>query len=150
MSTVIGDITSAAEEKSFLLREAADGPGDTRDAVDMSVLTALEGAQAEGEPDIVVELMELYLEDAAGKLAAMRGRSAEKDCKPLARLAHSLRGSSASLGARRAAALCDELERIAESEPDGGAMLLDGLELELARVRRVFEAERRRRAVSIF
>jgi HPt (histidine-containing phosphotransfer) domain-containing protein len=146
MFTGIDESTRAAEGKSFQLSEAAADLGDTRDAVDMSVLKGLEEAQVEGEPDIVVELMELYLEDAARKLAAMRECSAGKDGRSLARLAHSLKGSSANLGACRAAALCDGLERIAEGEPGGGGVLLAGLELELACVRRVFEAERRRRA----
>jgi HPt (histidine-containing phosphotransfer) domain-containing protein len=144
--TSSNESTGTAEEKSFLLSPAS-GPDDTCDAVDMIVLNSLEGAQTEGGPDIVVELMELYLEDAAGKLAAMRERLAESDYRSLARLGHSLRGSSASLGARRMASLCEELERIGEGDPsDIAGALLAKSELESARVRRIFEAECRRRA----
>ena len=115
------------------------------DAVDLAVLASLEGAQVEGEPDIVVELMELYLEDASGKLAAMREDLGGDGS--VGRLAHSLKGSSANLGARRVASLCDELERMGEGgAARGGGALVDRLELELSCVRRVFEAERRRRA----
>lgn len=145
MSVVRNEITGAARERPSLSETSGDS-GETPDAVDLSVLNSLEGAQIEGEPDIVVELMELYLEDASSKLAAMNEDLGGNGGRSLARLAHSLKGSSANLGARRVASLCDELERMGEGGAtcDGGA-LLDRLELELACVRRVFEAERRRR-----
>lgn len=145
MSVLSDEITSAARESSSV-SETADDFGETPDAVDLAVLASLEGAQVEGEPDIVVELMELYLEDASGKLAAMREGLTEKGGGSVGRLAHSLKGSSANLGARRVAALCEELERMGEGDRScGGGALLDKLELELACVRRVFEAERLRR-----
>lgn len=146
MSANSNEITSAAVERPYL-SETSDDSGETPDAVDLAVLNGLEGAQVEGEPDIVVELMELYLEDASGKLAAMHEDLSEKRGKSVGRLAHSLRGSSANLGARRVAALCEELERMNEGETSrAGGALLGRLELELACVRRVFEAERLRRA----
>jgi HPt (histidine-containing phosphotransfer) domain-containing protein len=146
MMHAVGDeITSAAIERSSL-SATSDDSGETPDAVDLAVLNSLEGAQIEGEPDIVVELMELYLGDASCKLAAMREDLAEKGGVSVGRFAHSLRGSSANLGARRVAALCEGLERVGEVDPScSGGAILNRLELELARVRRVFEAERRRR-----
>lgn len=146
MSVISDEITSAAVEGPRPSETSCDSD-ETPDAVDVAVLTGLEGAQVEGEPDIVVELMELYLEDASGKLAAMREDLTGKGGGSVSRLAHSLRGSSANLGARRVAALCEELERMCEGDRSCvGRVLLDKLESELACVRRVFEAERLRRA----
>lgn len=137
--------SSAGENSFFLLRP--DDTVDATDVVDMAVLAGLEGAQIDGEPDIVVELMKLYLEDAAGKLTSMQGNAVGKDGVTLARLAHNLRGSSANLGARRVAALCAGLERVGEDAPSSVVEeLLAKLELELERVRSVFEAECRRRS----
>lgn len=145
MSVVSNEITSAAIERASRA-ETSDDSGETPGAVDLAVLAGLEGAQLEGEPDIVVELMELYLADASGKLAAMREGLAEKGGGSVGRLAHSLRGSSSNLGARRVAALCERLERVSEGDPScDGVVLLNRLESELACVSRVFEAERRRR-----
>lgn len=145
-TTSIDESTVAAEEKRFLLVPHPD-PKASGEAVDMALLESLAGAQVEGEPDIVVELMELYLADAPVKLEAMRRSVAGGDGASLARAAHSLKGSSASLGARRAAALCGELERAGgEQPPRVAAVLLEYLELELARVRHVFEGECLRRA----
>lgn len=137
---------SSTADNSFLVPNP-DATVGTAGAVDMAVLANLEGAQIDGEPDIVVELMELYLEDAAVKLAAMRGKTVGKNGLPLSRLAHSLRGSSANLGARGVSALCAELERASEDASSLGVeALLKSLEVELAHVRGVFEAECRRRA----
>lgn len=146
MSVVSNEITGAARVRPSLSETSGDS-GETLDAVDLAMLASLEGAQVEGEPDIVVELMELYLEDASGKLAAMREDLGGNGGGSVGRLAHSLKGSSANLGARRVASLCDELERMSEGDAscDGGA-LVNRLEMELSCVRCVFEAERRRRA----
>lgn len=146
MSVVSNEITGAAREITSLSETSGDSV-ETLDAVDLAVLAGLEGAQVEGEQDIVVELMELYLEDASGKPAAMREDLDGNGGRSIGRLAHSLKGSSANLGARRVASLCDELERMSEGDAAcGGGALIDRLELELSCVRRVFEAERRRRA----
>ena len=112
----------------------------------MAVLKGFEEVQDEGEPDLIVELIDLYLEAAPRKLASMQEAVAGADEVSLRRAAHSLKGSSASLGAFGAAALCEELEHVskADSLQNTGA-LLTMLELELSRVRRAFAAERRRR-----
>ncbi|MDQ3744945.1 MAG: Hpt domain-containing protein [Acidobacteriota bacterium] len=117
------------------------------DAIDVSVLRGFEQIQAEGEPDIVVELIDLYLEDAPRKLASMWEAAAGADEQSLKRAAHSLKGSSASLGAGQVASLCYELERAyCVDSSEQAAALLDRMGREMERARRAFEAERRRRS----
>lgn len=116
-------------------------------AVDTAVLAELEEIQEEGEPDLIAELIGLYLEDSPRKLAAMREAEARADAASLRRAAHSLKGSSASLGAFGVAALCGELERACREESSRRAVqLIARLGRELDSVRRVFEDERRRRS----
>jgi len=117
------------------------------DAVDVSVLRSFEEMQAEGEPDLVVELIDLYLEDAPRKLSSMLEATAESDEESLKRAAHGLKGSSASLGAGQVAALCQELERAyCVNSFEQATALLDRMGRELARAQRAFEAERRKRS----
>jgi HPt (histidine-containing phosphotransfer) domain-containing protein len=136
-----------ANEKVFL-PVPADAPVAPSAAVDMAMLRSFEEAQIEGEPDLVVELIDLYLEDASAKIDALREALATSDETMLRRLAHCLRGSSGNLGAHRVAALCEELERI-----DGNDLLrtagaaLTNLEQEFERVGVIFAAERQRRVV---
>lgn len=116
------------------------------EAVDMTMLASFEEAQIDGEPDLVVELIDLYLTDAAAKMAALRGALVNSDETALRRLAHCLRGSSGNLGARQVAALCEELEQVGGGDwrPAAEGLLL-GLEREFERAGVIFAAERRRR-----
>ncbi|MDQ3742775.1 MAG: Hpt domain-containing protein [Acidobacteriota bacterium] len=117
------------------------------DAVDASVLADLEEMQEEGEPNLVAELIGLYLGDAPRKLASMREAVAGGDAALLRRAAHSLKGSSASLGAFGVAALCGELERACGEDSSGrAATLVARLGQEMERARLVFEDERRKRS----
>lgn len=140
------EIIGGAEYMPFLLESTAAPVTTPADGVDMTALNALEDAQVEGEPDLVVELIDLYLEDAADKLAVIREASARRDETQLRRAAHSLRGSSASLGAHRVAALCGELERVDCADPLRVESLRIRFEQECGIVRRVFAAERRKRS----
>ena len=116
------------------------------EAVDLSVFLSLEEAQVAGEPDLVVELIDLYAEDTPRRLAAMKSALAAGDLAALRRAAHGLKGSSASLGARRVALLCEELERLPGAGLlQGGETILTGLCREFARVRLAFADERDRR-----
>lgn len=118
----------------------------TGEAVDLAVLSSLEGAQVEGEPDLVVELIELYAEDTPRRLAAIRNSLEAGDVAALRRAAHGLKGSSASLGARPVEVRCEQLEHLpGEKLLQGGAILLSCLEGECARVRLAFAEERGRR-----
>lgn len=124
----------------------ASAPDTTGEAIDVAVLLSLEEAQVEGEPDLVVELIDLYAEDTPRRLAAIRSAWAAGDLAALRRAAHGLRGSSASLGARQVGILCEKLERLSGKESlQGGEMLLTCLEREFARVRLAFADERARR-----
>lgn len=117
--------------------------------VDMIALLSLEAAQVEGEPDLIVELIELYAEDTPRRVTAIRGALARRDRAALQRAAHGLKGSSASLGARRVAALCDELEALSGEDVarEGGA-LFTRLEQEVERARLAFADERYRRLLA--
>lgn len=114
--------------------------------VDMSVLTSFEEAQCEGEPDLIVELIDLYLEDVPHQLSAMKDSVLKADEVSLKRAAHTLKGSSANLGVEGVAVICGEIE-----QTDFGKsieyvnILIDRLEQTFARVRPIFLAERQSR-----
>jgi HPt (histidine-containing phosphotransfer) domain-containing protein len=114
--------------------------------VDLAVLASYEKIQLDGEPDLIVELIDLYLEDAPRRVAVMRESLAKRNWLSVKREAHSLRGSSGNLGALQMALICDEIEGIESGdlfpsiEP-----LLSCLEQELEQVLHIFLAERQRR-----
>jgi HPt (histidine-containing phosphotransfer) domain-containing protein len=133
------------QEPGPLLSEAAFRA--LTQALDMAVLTSFAEAQLDGVPDLIVELIDLYLEDAPRRLAAIEEALARKDERALKRAAHCLRGSSANLGALQVALICEELERIECNDWFPGVQaLLSCLEEEFGRVRQVLLIERQRRS----
>jgi HPt (histidine-containing phosphotransfer) domain-containing protein len=117
-----------------------------RELVDIGVLTSLAESQSDEEPDLVVELIDLYLTDSTQRLADMQHALATSDESLLARSAHSLRGSSATLGAWQVAASCDEVEQLARRLAfESVSLVLERLEPELMTVRQAFLAERQER-----
>jgi HPt (histidine-containing phosphotransfer) domain-containing protein len=136
---------SNSNQKSLLPMQTS-ATDKTRRPVDITVLTSFEDAQIESEPDLIVELIDLYLVDAPRQMTVMRKAMAETDKPSLKRAAHSLKGSSANLGANQMAALCAELEHAeyANSLQSVGA-LVTRLEQEFESVRQTFAAERQRR-----
>ena len=124
----------------------AGAPEVFRAAVDLAVLHDFEKIQLDGEPDLIVELIDLYLEDAPRRVGVMRESLAKKNWLSVKREAHSLRGSSGNLGAFQMALICDEIEVIESGDPSPSVeLLINCLEQELERVLHTFLAERHRR-----
>jgi len=117
------------------------------DDIDMSVLTGFEEAQCKGEPDLIVELIDLYLANVPQQLSAMKVSVLKADEISLKRAAHTLKGSSANLGVKCVATLCEEIEQTDSSESfQQSNILINRLEQTFLRVRPVFLAERQSRA----
>jgi HPt (histidine-containing phosphotransfer) domain-containing protein len=85
-------------------------PGAPEDAVDGNVLAALRDLQGQGRPDILAELIAVYLRDTPPRLAALHEAVARADAEAFRRAAHSLKGSSSQIGAVQVARLCADLE----------------------------------------
>jgi HPt (histidine-containing phosphotransfer) domain-containing protein len=65
---------------------------------------------AGGDHDFVDELVDTYLEDGASQVDALRAAAAAGDAPAIVRPAHTLKSSSATVGALALADLCRELE----------------------------------------
>ena len=82
--------------------------------LDTSVLDELR-ASVEGDRDFVVELIEAYLADGATHVAAIDAALETDSAEALVRPAHTLKSSSATVGAMRLAATARELEMTGRS-----------------------------------
>jgi HPt (histidine-containing phosphotransfer) domain-containing protein len=86
---------------------------DNRESVAASTLRELrELAELSGNPGQFRELINLFLSELELALASMRGAIAQRNAEVVGKLAHGLKGSSASMGAIRLALLCRELEEL--------------------------------------
>lgn len=116
------------------------------ETVDLALLATYDDAQIEGEPDFVVELIDIYLNEVPRLFDTIRNAATTND-RPIARrAAHSLRGSSANLGVLQMAVIAGELEHLENSSPTAAAELLRSLEDEFERVKEILNAERERRS----
>ena len=114
--------------------------------VDLAVLEGYEEAQIEGEPDFVVELIDLYLNEVPRIFAALHTAIENNDCATAKRAAHSLRGSSNHLGVLQLATLAGELEHLENPCSTSARELFQQLQNEFGPVREILTAERRRRS----
>ena len=66
-------------------------------------------------PDMIVELIEIFLEDAPRILVTLEKGWVNRDAEMLRTAAHTLKSGSANLGAMQLSILCKELEEIGRS-----------------------------------
>jgi CheY-like chemotaxis protein/HPt (histidine-containing phosphotransfer) domain-containing protein len=115
-------------------RRSHDSEPATDPDLDESVLVRLE-AQA-GE-DFVAELVATFLEESRELIAQIAAAGHDRDAAVLRRLAHSLKSSSASVGADALAARATEIERFArEGDLAATAPLVPMLEQNFAEAER--------------
>jgi HPt (histidine-containing phosphotransfer) domain-containing protein len=110
--------------------------------IDRDVLEELHDSTG-GDPEFVGELIDAYLADAPAHLDAMRRAADEDDATLMNRAAHTLKSSSASLGALTLSALSRDVEELARrgTIPEGQALLPE-IEAEWSRVEAALGAYR--------
>jgi len=84
-------------------------------AIDRSVLESIRAIGKEGLPDIVGKAINSYLEYSTELIEALRRAIVGNDISAVQRAAHSLKSSSATLGAVVLAEQCKELEHLART-----------------------------------
>lgn len=95
-----------------------------------------------GQPSMLRKIIGLYIESAPAQIERMRDAVAAGDSEALRQAAHTLKSSSANLGATRLADLCKELEqRGRDRRLDGAAALLPDVDRHYARARDALLAE---------
>lgn len=115
---------------------SATSPLTSEVAVDVVTLQTLKDLQDDDDPDLVADLVTIFLADAPQRLTRARETAASHDAAVLEREAHTLRGSAASLVAQPLANLSGELQSVGLTHGGMTALaLLDRLDEEFERVR---------------
>jgi HPt (histidine-containing phosphotransfer) domain-containing protein len=106
------------------------------DVLDAAVLDSLRQLTQPGEPDLLADVLSLFLTDAPGRLDAIVAAAAEGDAAALHRSAHTLKGAAGAIGATALQLACRELEELAKRPGVApGSADLATLHSEFARVK---------------
>jgi len=113
------------------------------EVIDPVVIAGLRQLRMPDKPDPLVELIDLFLQEAPAQLKALEEAVNQNDYASLSRTlsaATSLKGSAGNLGARNLAALCDEIEQTAKNWSLAEVLpLVERARQELVRVRGALE-----------
>lgn len=108
---------------------------EQRVAVDVTVLNRLRSAMGSSGAQLLVDLIDIFLEDAPKKVETIESAARIKDADALQDAAHPLKSSSASLGAKLFSELCQQLEEMGvRGELDGAEEGAEALAAEFERV----------------
>jgi PAS domain S-box-containing protein len=103
--------------------------------IDMTVLNQFQTIVGDKLDDFIQELVTIFLAETPTHLSTMQQALQHGDMLLLKREAHTLKSSSAQLGARNMSALCKELEAMAQAEEyEGAAHLVAQIVTEYERV----------------
>ncbi len=126
----VGAGYEAADDETAIEPETPEVEG-----IDLKVLHDLHRLR----PNMVRELVDNFLTTAGHRVAAIRRAVQRADDQALRRVAHSLKGSSGTLGATRLAEICSELEVRGRSRSLAQAIAGSGAEAEARKLERHFE-----------
>jgi HPt (histidine-containing phosphotransfer) domain-containing protein len=103
--------------------------------LDPSTLDTLRKLQRDGQPDLLAQLFRIYLAESPRLADVLRAAAARSDAAALTKAAHTLKSSSANIGARRFSTLCAQLQDLGRAEDcTSAAALLPAFEAEYAAV----------------
>jgi HPt (histidine-containing phosphotransfer) domain-containing protein len=109
--------------------------GSEHGSIDPGALDNIRSLQKQDRPNLVGKVINIYLEESPKLLTCLRDAIPGGDTTAMTKAAHSLKSSSANVGASALATLCKELEALGRaSSTENAPQLLSGIEAEFERV----------------
>jgi HPt (histidine-containing phosphotransfer) domain-containing protein len=108
--------------------------------LDLAVMANIRSLGGPGEPDVYMEVAQLFLADVPIHLAALGAAIAARNVELVERTAHRLRGGALEMGALRMAPLCAAIEHAArDGSLEHAAARAESLDREFAATRAALE-----------
>lgn len=103
--------------------------------LDPAIIDTLRQLTVPGEPDVLTEVLKLFLEEAPTRIEKLRNAWAARDIQQVQRIAHSLKGSAGNIGASALFEICKQIDSSGKSGVvvDTGS-LIDALGSEYGKV----------------
>jgi len=107
----------------------------TRPVLDAACMAELRALDPDGKAQLVKRVLTTYLASLAKLVEQLRVARAEGAWEQVSRVAHTLKSSSASIGALALSALCADIERLLRAgDVAGASALIDPFHAEVSRV----------------
>lgn len=91
-------------------------PTKRANVLDQDVIATLKDLGGEDEPELFMELVDLFIDDTCGQLEEVSAALTRGDSDEMRRRAHTLKSSCANVGAVHLAQRCFQLEQLALAE----------------------------------
>jgi HPt (histidine-containing phosphotransfer) domain-containing protein len=119
-----------------------DDPTSREPAIDPAAIENLRSLQEDSGPDLLAELVDLFLVDAGPRLGRLREAVEHNDAIAVVREAHALKGACSNFGAQAMVRICNRLQGAGRTDDLIAAPeLLARLEAEFERVCKALRAE---------
>ena len=138
----------STDPKATVRSTAPDEQKETEPVLEQETLERIRALQRPGKPNVLSKIINLYLENSPGLIETVRKSVEQGDGAALCEAAHSLKSSSANLGAVSMAAVCKKLEDMGrDGRTDAAKALIGRIESEYKSVSTALadELERMRR-----
>ncbi|HMQ34806.1 MAG TPA: response regulator, partial [Chloroflexaceae bacterium] len=108
----VEELVAALERAAGPPRGKAAAAGELGGVIDRAALDALQAELGDGQPEVVIEVVDLFLDDLPAQLEALGRSAAAANAVEVHRIAHSIKSSAAIVGARRLAEASEALEAV--------------------------------------
>jgi CheY-like chemotaxis protein/HPt (histidine-containing phosphotransfer) domain-containing protein len=133
----------AAKKQDAIQAKISGASNKARDgeSVDVSVLEGCRDLQTPGEPDLITELIDLFLEDAGKRISSLKQAIERGDAKMIGEQTHAIKGASGNVGALKIASLSSRIEENTTDIPRAN-LIISQIEDEFTEVARILKTMR--------
>jgi CheY-like chemotaxis protein/HPt (histidine-containing phosphotransfer) domain-containing protein len=125
----VEELVAALERSRVEAPPAEPAAAEPAGSIDMAVLDEIQSSLGDGNPAIVVEIIDLFVGDLPAQMALLGQSMAAGDAPTAQRAAHTIKASAATIGAHALAAHCEALEGLARrGDLDEGARYMPAIE----------------------
>jgi PAS domain S-box-containing protein len=132
----------AASTQSQAAELAARATAKAAEVLDRQVLDQLSKVRTNGKPELLARVINLYLVESPKLIQKLKQAAGARDAREIARSAHSLKSSSANVGARVLSRYCEDIEASARrADTEEACKILAKIETEHGSVQTALAAE---------
>jgi len=135
-------VSQAVSPQPAAAAPMARAPAKDAEVLDRQVLDQLGTLRTNGKPELLARTINLYLVESPKLIQKLKQAAGANDAPEMVRSAHSLKSSSANVGARILSRYCEDIEQSARrADTEAACKIVAKVETEHGRVQSALSAE---------